>query len=122
MALRLGELGRVVGPGLGDLDEQLGGVGDLARIAKRAGLTVGPLEEAGERGAALFEEAQHVAAEFLWIGNTIGGEIDFGRHRLGGFGSFLLHRALGREGGAARRPQVSSTFNEPCRKEVRFDA
>ena len=93
--LRLGHLGGIGQPMLGDLGEQPGGLRCLAGKAEGPAVAIGALEEARHDPAGLLRQAQHVAAEFLRIGNAIGAEVDFGRQRLAHLWGFLLHRSLG---------------------------
>jgi hypothetical protein len=95
---------------LGDLGEQLGGLRCLAGEAERPAVAVGALEEAGHDLAAFLHQTQHVAAEFLGVGNAVGAKVDLDRHRLVGLWGFLLHRVPRRAGGERRSGHMPQVF------------
>src|SRR5262249_23808148 len=82
-----------------DLATELGGLGNLARKAIGT-VAIRALQQPAQHTTAFLHQLQHVAAEFLRIGDAVLSKVELGRHRLGRIGSFLLHRTLVR--GVAR--------------------
>ena len=93
---------------LRDLRDSLTASVALAGHAVGAAVAVRAPQEAAAGLAALLHQLQHIAAEFLRIGDPVGAEVDLDRYRLCRLRSFLLHRALTE--GLARRAQPSWTL------------
>ena len=78
-------------------------------------------EQVAQEPAALLHQLQHIAAEFLGIGDPVGAKVDLDRHRLRGLGSFLLHRASPGGMGATDRSHPGRLFSTCIRLCQTYD-
>jgi hypothetical protein len=65
---------------LGDLAKKLARLGEVAGRVHGTEFAIGTLKQTAHDLAALFHQAQHVAAEFLGIGDPVGTKIDSHGH------------------------------------------